>query len=164
MTPRRRLILLAATIAVAATVGGLVYTRTRGPGPDDTGAKADDTPPPAPVTKATTPARKLNEKEQRLVGTWRFENVNPKLYSPGYQATYEFAPDGTFVFSFRSVYVKNWTQRGKFCITVDIIITEPDVGETAVNLVEQLTETRFVISAQDGHDRSVQEWSRVRSE
>lgn len=164
MTTRRRLILLAASMAVAATVGGLVYSRTRGPAPDDAGGKADDTPPPALVTKATTPARKLNEKEQMLVGTWKFDNVNPKDYSPGYAATYEFAPDGTFTFSFRSIYVKHWSQRGKFRVSVDVIITEPDEGETAVNLIEELTVDRFVISAPAGRARSVQDWSRVRRE
>jgi len=162
MTPRRRLILLAATIAVAATVGGLVYTRTRGPGPDDTGAKADDTPPPAPVTKATTPARKLNEKEQRLVGTWKFENVDPKLVSPGYQATYEFAPDGTYTFSFSSDYVKHWSRRGRFRIAGGVIIKETDGEESIVNVVEELTETSFVVSAQNGLHREVRHWTRVR--
>ena len=161
MTIRRLRVLLVAMVAVAAVIGGLVYSRSRGRLPDDTAAKGED-PPPALVTKVTTPARKLNEKERLLVGTWKFENIAPKLYPPGYQATYEFAPDGTFTFSFSSVYVKHWIQRGSFRITGDIIITEPGTGETAVNLVEELTDSRFVISAQDGRDRSLQEWSRVR--
>jgi len=164
MTTRRRLILLAATIAVAAAVGGLVYSRTRGPAPDDTGAKADDTPPPAPVTKATTPARKLNEKELLLVGTWRFENLDPKLYAPGYQAKLKFAADGTFTFSFRSEKVENWSRSGTFRTAIDTLITEVEGGKTAVSLIEELTEGRLVISAQNGLTRDVKQWTRVREE
>ena len=162
MTTRRRLILLAASMAVAATVGGLVYSRTRGPAPDDAGGKADDTPPPALVTKATTPARKLNEKEQMLVGTWKFEKVSPGSFARGYQATWEIAADGTYTFSFHDINVKHWSQKGKFRITGDILINEPDAGEIGVNLIEELTDTKFVVSAQNGIDREVQVWSRLR--
>lgn len=161
MKKRRLAVLLAATIALAA-VGGLIYSRTRGPAPDDAGVNADDIPPPAPVTKATTPARKLNEKEQMLVGKWKFENVAPGFYSPGYAATYEFGADGTFAFSFSSEYVKHWTRRGTFRVTGDIVIKEGADGKNTVNLLEDLTDSRFVISVQDGDDRLVKSWSRVR--
>ena len=147
MTKRRLAVLLAGAIAVAVGVGGLVYTRTRGP---------------APVTKATTPARQLNEKERMLVGKWKFENVGPGFYSPGYAATYEFGADGTFAFSFSSEYVKRWTRRGTFRVTGDIVIKEGSDGKTSVNLLEELTDSRFVISVQDGDDRLVKTWSRVR--
>ena len=162
MTKRRLVLAVALTGSIAAAVGGLVYSRTRGPAPDNTGAKADDTPPPAPVTKATTPTRKLNETERMLVGTWKFEKVSPGSFARGYQATWEIAADGTYTFSFHDINVKHWSQKGKFRITGDILINAPDAGEIGVNLIEELTDTKFVVSAQNGIDREVQVWSRLR--
>ena len=166
MTKRRLILALALTLSVAAAVGGLVYSRTRGPAPDDTGANGDGTPPPAPVTKATTPTRKLNEKERMLVGTWRLENFEPKRYTPGYQAMLRFAPDGTFTYSVRDDDMRNWSRSGTFRIAIDTLITELDGGNTAAvkgaaSLIEELTEGRFVISAQNGLTRDVKQWTRV---
>jgi hypothetical protein len=164
MTKRRLSILLAVAIVFVTAVGGLAYWEFFAAPPEPGAAKAEDETPPAPPAKAPAPARQLTEKERLLVGTWKFENAKPRLMSPGYEATYEFAPDGTFTFSFRSEYVKHWSRRGKFRVAVEILVLEPESEERFVNLIEELTETRLVVSAQDGRDREVHEWLRVRRE
>ena len=165
MPPRAKgVLLLAAAIVVAAAVGGLIYSGIRRTPTDASGPKEQDGLLSAPMAKANAPARKLNEKERLLVGKWKFEKVDPPILAPGYEATYEFASDGTFTFRSSSDYAKPWGQQGTYQITGDIIVTRPESGNTAVNLIEVLTEDRFVQSAPDGNQRWVKEWSRIRQE
>jgi len=160
MTTRRRLILLAATITVAATVGGLVYTRTRGHTPDDAGAKADDTPLPAHVTKATTPARKLTDREMMLVGRWKLERITPTLLSPNFKATAEYLGDGTWTLQTSEETLGLQVRHGTFRLIGDMHVTKLEGDETSTGLIEELTDHRLVKSFQDGSTHWVMEWSR----
>lgn len=162
MTKRRLAVLLAG--ALVAAVGGLVYSRTRGPAPDDTTAKADDTPPPAPVTKATTPARKLNEKERMLVGKWKLERATPSFFPSKFSAEFEYMGDGTCLYVSSSEYHEPRVRRGTFQVAGDTLIVKLGMNEAGVSLIEELTTNRFVQSASDEGERTVKEWSRVQKE
>jgi hypothetical protein len=153
--------LLAAAIAVAVVVGGLAYSGFRRT-PPDAGAPNADEAPPVPVTKATAPARKLNEKEKMLVGAWKLEKSTPPRRNPGYEATFEYGADGTFVFRSRSATVKPYAIRGTYQMVGDICITRNDDGGASSVLIDELTADRFVVSYPDGDHRHVEEWSRLR--
>jgi hypothetical protein len=155
-------LLLAAAIVMVAVVGGLVYSGYRQTPPDASAPNAGGEPTPLPVTKATAPARKLNEKERLLVGLWKFGKSMPPMPGQGYEATVEYRADGTFIFRERSATIKPYAIRGTYQIVGDLSIARSEDGGVSTVLIEELTADRIVKSYPDGDHRHVEEWSRVR--
>lgn len=164
MITRRRTSLVVVMLAIAAVIGGVVCPRFRGVQPDEPVTKVDDPAHPSPVTKATAPARMLNEKERMLVGKWKFQKCDPPLLPPSYAAVFEYAADGTCTLATRSEYHEPRVRPGTYRVVGDLIVTEfgPDTDQGGNSLIETLTEDRLVKSSVAEGTRWVLEWSRAR--
>jgi hypothetical protein len=160
MTKRRLAVLLAGVLVVAAGVGALVYSRTSGPAPDDTGAKVGDTPPPAPVTKATAPARELNEKERMLVGKWKLVSQHPPP-NPKYDSSIEYREDSFFTTHVDHPIDGALRLGGNWQITGGTLVRTLRSDIVQVEVIQSLTERSLLTTAQLGRASYEYQWERI---